>query len=231
MSLPEKAFPVSWDQFHRDARALAWRLADKGPGGEPFQAIVCITRGGLVPAAIESLAIVFGLFAPWRRPVALVVLAGAAVAGVFALRSPAYTDDMPAVISLRNRFAGGIESIDVRAPVAGTLSRAALGEINMPVEIEIEEEPAAAGARMIVVRVKRREGIPPIDRTEITYVAECAARWRGIEGPVETAALEPFRAEYFSAPDSFVERRGVEEAHCPISVSVRVQLAAPPVPV
>ena len=23
----EKAFPVSWDQFHRDARALAWRLA------------------------------------------------------------------------------------------------------------------------------------------------------------------------------------------------------------
>ena len=28
MSLPDKAFPVSWDQFHRDARALAWRLAD-----------------------------------------------------------------------------------------------------------------------------------------------------------------------------------------------------------
>ena len=49
MSLPEKAFPVSWDQFHRDARALAWRLA--GSGGE-WRAIVCITRGGLVPAAI-----------------------------------------------------------------------------------------------------------------------------------------------------------------------------------
>jgi xanthine phosphoribosyltransferase len=45
-----KSFPVSWDQFHRDARALAWRLADKGP----FEAIVCITRGGLVPAAIVS---------------------------------------------------------------------------------------------------------------------------------------------------------------------------------
>ena len=45
-----KAFPVSWDQFHRDARALAWRLADKGP----FDALVCITRGGLVPAAIVS---------------------------------------------------------------------------------------------------------------------------------------------------------------------------------
>ncbi len=46
----EKAFPVSWDQFHRDARALAWRLAGAGP----FQAIVCITRGGLVPAAIVA---------------------------------------------------------------------------------------------------------------------------------------------------------------------------------
>ena len=44
----EKAFPVSWDQFHRDARALAWRLAASGP----FQAIVAVTRGGLVPAAI-----------------------------------------------------------------------------------------------------------------------------------------------------------------------------------
>jgi xanthine phosphoribosyltransferase len=48
--LQPKAFPVSWDQFHRDARALAWRLADKGP----FEAIVCITRGGLVPAAIVA---------------------------------------------------------------------------------------------------------------------------------------------------------------------------------
>ena len=47
---PTKAFPVSWDQFHRDARALAWRLAEAGP----FQAIVAITRGGLVPAAIVA---------------------------------------------------------------------------------------------------------------------------------------------------------------------------------
>ena len=46
----QKVFPVSWDQFHRDARALAWRLAEAGP----FQAIVCITRGGLVPAAIVA---------------------------------------------------------------------------------------------------------------------------------------------------------------------------------
>ena len=49
-----KAFPVSWDQFHRDARALAWRLAGKGPDGGPFEGIVCITRGGLVPAAIVA---------------------------------------------------------------------------------------------------------------------------------------------------------------------------------
>ena len=41
---------MSWDQFHRDARALAWRLAEAGP----FEAMVCITRGGLVPAAIVA---------------------------------------------------------------------------------------------------------------------------------------------------------------------------------
>jgi len=47
---PEKIFPVSWDQFHRDSRALAWRLHAAGP----FAAIVCITRGGLVPAGIVA---------------------------------------------------------------------------------------------------------------------------------------------------------------------------------
>jgi xanthine phosphoribosyltransferase len=47
---PAKIFPVSWDQFHRDSRALAWRLAGSGP----FEAVVCITRGGLVPAAIVA---------------------------------------------------------------------------------------------------------------------------------------------------------------------------------
>ena len=47
---PAKIFPVSWDQFHRDSRALAWRLSGAGP----FEAIVCITRGGLVPAAIVA---------------------------------------------------------------------------------------------------------------------------------------------------------------------------------
>lgn len=48
--LPEKFFPVSWDQFHRDARALAWRLSGLGP----FKAIICVTRGGLVPAAVVA---------------------------------------------------------------------------------------------------------------------------------------------------------------------------------
>lgn len=43
-----KLFPVTWDQLHRDAKALAWRLLEKGP----FTGIVGITRGGLVPAAI-----------------------------------------------------------------------------------------------------------------------------------------------------------------------------------
>jgi xanthine phosphoribosyltransferase len=46
----QKSFPVSWDQFHRDARALAWRLNAAGP----FHAVVAITRGGLVPAAIVA---------------------------------------------------------------------------------------------------------------------------------------------------------------------------------
>src|SRR4030095_8831078 len=45
-----KAFPVSWDQFHRDCRALSWRLNAVGP----FHAMVAITRGGLVPAAIVA---------------------------------------------------------------------------------------------------------------------------------------------------------------------------------
>ena len=47
---PQKPFPVSWDQFHRDARALAWRLNGAGP----FNALVAVTRGGMVPAAIVA---------------------------------------------------------------------------------------------------------------------------------------------------------------------------------
>ena len=45
-----KEFPVSWDELHRHARALTWRLLEAGP----FDGIVAITRGGLVPELIVS---------------------------------------------------------------------------------------------------------------------------------------------------------------------------------
>lgn len=45
---PNKTYPVSWDQLHRDSKALAWRLVEGGP----WRGIVAITRGGMVPAAI-----------------------------------------------------------------------------------------------------------------------------------------------------------------------------------
>ena len=52
---PERGFHVSWDQLHRDARALAWRLQDKeAPGGGEWRAVVAITRGGMVPAMIVA---------------------------------------------------------------------------------------------------------------------------------------------------------------------------------
>ena len=45
-----KGFPVSWDQMHRDSKALAWRLAEQGP----WRQIISITRGGMVPACIVA---------------------------------------------------------------------------------------------------------------------------------------------------------------------------------
>lgn len=50
----EKGFHVSWDQMHRDARALAWRLSGHGPDEGTWRAVVAITRGGLVPAMIVA---------------------------------------------------------------------------------------------------------------------------------------------------------------------------------
>lgn len=50
----EKGFHVSWDQMHRDSRALAWRLDGKGPDDGMWKAVVGITRGGLVPAMIVA---------------------------------------------------------------------------------------------------------------------------------------------------------------------------------
>ncbi|MCU0555895.1 MAG: xanthine phosphoribosyltransferase [Desulfobacterales bacterium] len=43
-----RTFPISWEQLHRDSRALAWRLLDM----DFFNGIIAVTRGGLVPAAI-----------------------------------------------------------------------------------------------------------------------------------------------------------------------------------
>ena len=43
-------YTVTWDQLHRDARALAWRLMGRGP----FRGIVAVSRGGLIPAAIVA---------------------------------------------------------------------------------------------------------------------------------------------------------------------------------
>ncbi|KPU84377.1 xanthine phosphoribosyltransferase [Marinosulfonomonas sp. PRT-SC04] len=48
----EKGFHISWDQIHRDSRALAWRLDGKGPDNGAWKAIVAITRGGMAPAMI-----------------------------------------------------------------------------------------------------------------------------------------------------------------------------------
>jgi hypoxanthine phosphoribosyltransferase len=46
----KRNLPVSWDDIHRDARALSRRLAALGP----FRGIVAVTRGGLVPAALVA---------------------------------------------------------------------------------------------------------------------------------------------------------------------------------
>lgn len=46
--MAERYYTVSWDQLHRDSKALAWRLVEKGP----WKGVVAITRGGLMPAAI-----------------------------------------------------------------------------------------------------------------------------------------------------------------------------------
>jgi xanthine phosphoribosyltransferase len=50
----EKGFHVSWDQIHRDSRALAWRLDKRGPDGGAWRGVVAITRGGMAPAMIVA---------------------------------------------------------------------------------------------------------------------------------------------------------------------------------
>ena len=45
-----KDFPVTWEELHRNAKALAWRLIVKGP----WEGIIAVTRGGMVPACIVA---------------------------------------------------------------------------------------------------------------------------------------------------------------------------------
>jgi xanthine phosphoribosyltransferase len=47
---PNKFFPVSWEELHRNAKALAWKLHDIGS----WKGLIAVTRGGLVPAAIVA---------------------------------------------------------------------------------------------------------------------------------------------------------------------------------
>jgi len=44
----KKTYPISWEQLHRDSKALAWRLLEL----PPIKGLIAITRGGMVPAAV-----------------------------------------------------------------------------------------------------------------------------------------------------------------------------------
>lgn len=43
-------YPVTWSEFYRNAKALAWRLNE----GNKWKGIIAITRGGLVPATVMA---------------------------------------------------------------------------------------------------------------------------------------------------------------------------------
>jgi len=44
-------FDVSWEELHRDSRALAWKLINLGRN---WKGAIAITRGGMVPTAIVA---------------------------------------------------------------------------------------------------------------------------------------------------------------------------------
>ena len=51
----QKFFSVSWDEFHRDSRALVWKLAELPQSKQKsWKGLVAVTRGGMVPAAIVA---------------------------------------------------------------------------------------------------------------------------------------------------------------------------------
>ncbi|MEM6811143.1 MAG: xanthine phosphoribosyltransferase [Pseudomonadota bacterium] len=50
-----KDFPVSWEEIHRNAKALSWKLLDIARAGDiEWKGIIAITRGGMVPACIVA---------------------------------------------------------------------------------------------------------------------------------------------------------------------------------
>ncbi|MDA8133694.1 MAG: xanthine phosphoribosyltransferase [Desulfobacteraceae bacterium] len=51
----KRSYPISWEQLHRDSKALSWRLHDMNHDmNRAWKGIVAVTRGGLVPAAVIS---------------------------------------------------------------------------------------------------------------------------------------------------------------------------------
>ena len=46
-NLYQKSFPVSWEEIHRNSKALSWCLSEM----KPYKSIIAVTRGWLVPAA------------------------------------------------------------------------------------------------------------------------------------------------------------------------------------
>ena len=42
---------ISWDELHRDTRELCLQLLERN---DPFERIVAVTRGGLIPAAVVA---------------------------------------------------------------------------------------------------------------------------------------------------------------------------------
>ena len=53
--MAQKYFSVSWDEFHRDSRALVWKLAELPHSkAKTWKGLVAVTRGGMVPAAIVA---------------------------------------------------------------------------------------------------------------------------------------------------------------------------------
>ncbi len=49
-----KDFPVSWEEMHRNSKAIAWRLLEEGKKKGGWKGVIGVTRGGLVPACIVA---------------------------------------------------------------------------------------------------------------------------------------------------------------------------------